>query len=217
MAFEKTKQAALIAALCPVAAGLCVSFSLVTAQAAESPASQNGEWMIKNWQTEDGLPENSATAMVQTPDSYLWFGTFNGLVRFDGVRFTVFDQQNTPELPSSSIVNLYLDKRGRLWVSTYRGLVVREGAHWQVLTREEVDMNEFIGTFTERDNGDLLLTKFNGKVAEFRNGHLTELPPPPGNNSRGYAGMSMNLASGGWRRTALLDGGMAIRGCQLSR
>ena len=136
-------------------------------------SSQNSEWLIKNWQTEDGLPENSATAMVQTPDGYLWFGTFNGLVRFDGVKFTVFDQQNTPELPSSSIVNLHLDQRGRLWISTYRGLVVREGTHWQALTREEVNMNEFIGTFTERENGDLLLTKFNGKVVEFSNGHLT--------------------------------------------
>src|SRR6516162_211704 len=107
-------------------------------------APQNSEWLIKTWQTEDGLPENSATAMVQTPDGYLWFGTFNGLVRFDGVKFTVFDQQNTPELPSSSIVNLHLDQRGRLWISTYRGLVVREGTHWQALTREEVNMNEFI-------------------------------------------------------------------------
>src|SRR5262249_28992042 len=97
-------------------------------------------------------------------------------------------QHNTPELPSSSIVNLHLDKRGRLWVSTYGGLVVREGTHWQVLTREEVDMNEFIRTFTERENGDLLLTKFNGRVVEFSNGRLKELPPPPGDNSRGYLG-----------------------------
>src|SRR3974390_472059 len=107
-------------------------------------SSQNSEWLIKNWQTEDGLPENSATAMVQTPDGYLWFGTFSGLVRFDGVRFTVFDQKNTPELPSSSIINLHLDKRGRLWISSYRGLVLREGPHWQVLTKEEEEMTEFI-------------------------------------------------------------------------
>src|SRR5215831_14007571 len=137
MAFERAKRAALAGELCAAAAGVLLSLSLGTARAAESPASGN-EWLIKNWQTEDGLPENSATAMVQTPDGYLWFGTFNGLVRFDGVKFTVFDQQNTPELPSSSIVNLHLDKRGRLWVSTYGGLVLREGTHWRVLTSEEV-------------------------------------------------------------------------------
>lgn len=144
--------------------------------------------MIKNWQTEDGLPEDSATAMVQTSDGYLWFGTFNGLVRFDGVKFTVYDQENTPGLPSSAIVNLHLDKKGRLWVSTYGGLVVRDGAHWQVLTSEDMNKGEYVRTFTERANGDLLLTKFNGKIVEWSKGRLTELPPTPGGNARGCFG-----------------------------
>ena len=60
------------------------------------------DYLIDVWETDQGLPEDSATAMVQTPDGYLWFGTFNGLVRFDGVKFTVFDRSNTPELPSSA-------------------------------------------------------------------------------------------------------------------
>src|SRR3954470_11529109 len=88
---------------------------------------QNGsdrEWLIRAWETEDGLPENSATDLVQTADGYLWFGTFNGLVRFDGVKFTVLNAFNTRGLPSSGIVNLHLDKGGRLWVSTYGGLAV---------------------------------------------------------------------------------------------
>src|SRR5712672_1891793 len=42
-------------------------------------------YLIDSWETEDGLPENSATAMAQTPDGYLWLGTFQGLARFDGV------------------------------------------------------------------------------------------------------------------------------------
>src|SRR6516162_10124346 len=85
------------------------SFPAASAAAAETAgaALQNSEWLIKAWQTEDGLPENSATAMVQTPGGYLWFGTFHGLVRFDGVHLTVFDRNNTPELLSSSIVNLH--------------------------------------------------------------------------------------------------------------
>src|SRR5689334_20668797 len=51
------------------------------------------------WQTEDGLPQNSVLSLVQTADGYLWGGTYEGLVRFDGVRFTVFDPENTPALP----------------------------------------------------------------------------------------------------------------------
>ena len=81
-------------------------------------------YLIDTWETEDGLPENTPTAMVQTPDGYLWFGTFNGLVRFDGMNFMVFNRANTPQLPSAGIVNLHLDQRGWLWVSTTEGVVV---------------------------------------------------------------------------------------------
>ena len=50
------------------------------------------------WQTEQGLPQNAVEALCQTRDGYLWLGTQEGLVRFDGVRFTVFDRRNTPGL-----------------------------------------------------------------------------------------------------------------------
>ena len=70
--------------------------------------------LLRAWGTEDGLPENSATAIVQTRDGYFWFGTFNGLVGFNGDRFAVFNPANTLQLPSAGIVNLYADKRDRL-------------------------------------------------------------------------------------------------------
>jgi ligand-binding sensor domain-containing protein len=41
------------------------------------------------------LPQNTVTGVVQTPDGYLWLSTFDGLARFDGVRFTIFDKGNT--------------------------------------------------------------------------------------------------------------------------
>ena len=53
------------------------------------------DWSIRGRQTEDGLPQNSVTALVQTRDGYLWVGTFNGLARFDGLRLTVFDATQT--------------------------------------------------------------------------------------------------------------------------
>src|SRR4051794_27842063 len=82
---------------------LCCVLVPVQIVAAHKGVPEDSPFLIKTWQTEDGLPENSATAMVQTPDGYLWFGTFNGLVRFDGVKFTVFDRGNVPELTSSGI------------------------------------------------------------------------------------------------------------------
>ena len=73
------------------------------------------------WQTEQGLPQDSVTAIVQTRDGYLWLGTYNGLVRFDGVRFKIFDTSNTPELGDGRITSLFEDAEGTLWIGHETG------------------------------------------------------------------------------------------------
>src|SRR5262245_35260486 len=60
-------------------------FCLSRSVAAGFSIPTNEDYLIRSWETADGLPENSATSIAQTPDGYLWFGTFNGLVRFNGV------------------------------------------------------------------------------------------------------------------------------------
>lgn len=61
--------------------------------------------------------------MMQTHDGYIWLGTFGGLARFDGVKFTIFDTANTPELRSTRIITLYEDRLKRLWIGTETGEV----------------------------------------------------------------------------------------------
>ncbi|HSM06573.1 MAG TPA: two-component regulator propeller domain-containing protein, partial [Longimicrobiales bacterium] len=52
---------------------------------------------------DDELPQSSVNAITQTRDGYLWFGTYEGLVRFDGVRFVVFDSVGTRDLPGTAV------------------------------------------------------------------------------------------------------------------
>src|SRR5216684_3883637 len=87
--------------------------------AASSPIVRPGvPYTIDKWDTEKGLPQNSVIAMTQTRDGYLWLGTLNGLVRFDGTHFEVFDESNTPGLDSSRIVSLFEDSKTNLWIGT---------------------------------------------------------------------------------------------------
>src|SRR5688572_13554578 len=75
-------------------------------------------YQVDIFTTDHGLPQNSINATVQTPDGYLWVTTWNGLARFDGVRFTVFDPSNSPGLPSSRLTALLSDSSGALWILT---------------------------------------------------------------------------------------------------
>jgi len=61
------------------------------------------------------------TSLAQTAEGYLWIGTHNGLVRFDGARFVSFDPATTSELAHARVENLFVDDAGRLWVNTYDG------------------------------------------------------------------------------------------------
>jgi len=73
---------------------------------------------FKTWNTQNGLPQNTVNNIAQTPDGYIWLGTFDGLARFDGVRFKVFKKSNTPALPMNRVWAMWVDQRGRLWIWT---------------------------------------------------------------------------------------------------
>jgi signal transduction histidine kinase/ligand-binding sensor domain-containing protein len=178
------------------AALLAFVFAGLAARAQVAPVGQgtfpqalaDSGYHLRVWGTEHGLPENSATAIVQTPDGYLWFGTFNGLVRFNGDQFKVFHPGNTPSLPSVVMVNLHADTRGRLWVSTDAGLVVKDGSQWRSLGADEGWVGNHVRTFTEGRNGEVLITTFDGHVLVVEKDQLTALPPPPGEPGQGYLG-----------------------------
>jgi ligand-binding sensor domain-containing protein/signal transduction histidine kinase len=93
---------------------------LSAAGAAGGQAAQTAqaEFLLQGWDTEQGLPSATVTAIAHTPDGFLWVGTANGLARFDGNRF-----QNEPRaamrmLRDKEITCLTADERGGLWVAT---------------------------------------------------------------------------------------------------
>lgn len=81
------------------------------------------EYGFDTWTTANGLPQNTVTGVVQTPDGYLWISTLDGLARFDGVRFTVFDKGNTRGIVNNRFTCVMVDKDGALWASTENNVV----------------------------------------------------------------------------------------------
>jgi diguanylate cyclase (GGDEF)-like protein len=89
------------------------------------------------WTTRDGLPHNQVNAIAQTPDGYLWFGTWEGLVRYNGLEFHLFDRGNTPALRDNGIRSVRVAPDGALVVGTSRGGVsVLRNSAWRTYTRQ---------------------------------------------------------------------------------
>jgi signal transduction histidine kinase/ligand-binding sensor domain-containing protein len=88
------------------------------------PSIAVAQYHIDSWTTDNGLPHNSVRAIVQTHDGYLWLGTNDGLVRFDGVRFTTFNRENSPGMTGNRITALLEDDNGDLWMGS-DGAVMR--------------------------------------------------------------------------------------------
>ena len=102
-------------------------FGASTGQA-DGPVGES-PFIVDSWNTADGLSQSSVIALVQTHDGYLWLGTLNGLVRFDGSTFTRFNVNNVPDLPNNKVVFLFEDSATNLWVGTDNGglCVVKNG------------------------------------------------------------------------------------------
>ena len=161
--------------------GMTVGLLLSAGRAA---AATTADYLIDVWDTEHNLPSSTVTAITQTPDGYLWIGTYNGLARFDGMRFVTFDPVNTPALTQPRIQGLFLDTNGTLWINTFRGGLTsyRDGTfrnEWPdqptfdlhtTLVQSSSNLVTFVTQFGEVLQRDPLTTNVDWKITT----------PPPG-------------------------------------
>ncbi len=143
----------------------------------------HGGHLIRIWQTEDRLPQNTVMAITQTRDGYLWVGTYAGLARFDGEHFHTFDLKNTPVLRDERIACLYEDTRGTLWIGNESGQVTcyRDGRF--EAGSADSPAQERIFAFTEDERGTVWLVRQNGVLESVgQSGPVTT--PPTGSQAK---------------------------------
>ena len=109
------------------------------------PQKDIGHYIIDLWATDSSnIPQNSILSMVQTRDGYLWIGTYEGLARFDGLRFTVFDKSNTPEIQNNSMLVMAEGVDGALWIGTPNGLLCRRDGKFRCYTATDGLASDFV-------------------------------------------------------------------------
>src|SRR3989449_36473 len=147
------------------------------------PARDLSEFNGLLWLTENGLPQNTVHSIAQAKDGYVWIATEEGLARFDGIRFTVFDKQNTPELKTNDIRVLLEDRQGALWIGTTDGLVRLMDAKFTAFTTRDGLPSNVIDALCEGYDDSLWVATAAG-IARFGDNAFTARSEFPGNGVR---------------------------------
>src|SRR6266481_498568 len=169
---------------------------LLVAAAFAPGARATSNYFTHLWQTEDGLPQNAVTSIIQTRDGYLWLGTYGGLARFDGIRFTHFDPASYPQLKSSRVTSLLEDRDGYLWVGHETGEVVRfKQGRFDEIQAPSSWKGKKIVAICEDELSDFWLVSDEGLMSRLRDGLL--LVPRAG-AALGLVGIANDAAGHIW-------------------
>lgn len=132
--------------------GLCLSIPSAKAQ-----------YRFDSWTTDRGLPQNSVYSTAQTPDGYIWFTTLDGLVRFDGVRFKVFNKSNTENFFTNRLRNIFAEEDGALWIANEKaGLTRFQNNQFKTFTTADGLSSNDIHYVQKDLDGSLMVFAING-------------------------------------------------------
>ena len=149
--------------------------------AALNPELATTQYQRQVWQTEQGLPQNFVSSIVQTRDGYLWMGTQEGLARFDGVRFTVFNKANTPGIKHDVVWKLLEDHKGALWIATRGGGLSRyQDGNFSNFSKADGLADDSVQSICEAPDGSLWAGTRSGGVSRYKDGKFSTLSKKEG-------------------------------------
>lgn len=142
-------------------------------------------WALReSWSRREGLPSNGVTALAQTPDGFLWIGTEEGLVRFDGRDFRVFDGKNTPALRTNFIQKLLAAADGSLWIGTMDGVLRLHQGRFQPVETEGNPGPQRVTDLAEAAPGRIVVATTDG-LGVVENGRIKPLRTAAGERQEG--------------------------------
>ena len=132
------------------------------------------------WRQPQGLPQNTVVDLLQTRDGYLWVGTKGGVARFDGVRFTVFDDSDKSQLRENEVWALAEGHDGSVWIATYGGGVSRyHDGKFTLYTVADGLASDYATALLGTGGGEMWIGTDRG-ISRFRDGKFETLSAPQG-------------------------------------
>lgn len=86
--------------------------------------SQDNDFVFRHLSISEGLSQSSVISVAQDKKGLMWFGTRDGLNKYDGQRFTVYkhDNNDSSSISNNDITSIFEDSSGDLWIGTFNGL-----------------------------------------------------------------------------------------------
>ena len=153
--------------------GLLLAVTWAQLALALDPKKAITQYLHEAWTAENGLPQNTVQAIIQTRDGYLWLGTQDGLVRFDGTHFTPFSNGNGDGIKQPHILCLYEDREGSVWIGTLGGGLNRfkDGKLTSYTTKDGLS-SDTVGSIYEDAKGTLWIGTREG-LNQFKDGKFS--------------------------------------------
>ena len=181
----------------------CVIVMSAAAARAEPVRPTLASWpAVQVWRQPEGLPQNAVLAVLQTRDGYLWLATKGGVSRFDGVRFTTFDDRDKTQLRESEIWALAEARDGSLWFATYGGGVSRmKNGRFTVYTTENGLVNNYVTSLIADDRDGSVWIGSEGGLSRFHNEQFTNYLTRDGFAQPAVRGMYLDRDGSIWMGT----------------
>jgi len=125
------------------------------------------------WTTKQGLPSDSINDIIQDETGYIWIGSFNGLIRFDGITFVNFSKFEKNGFESNSITSLAEAPDGSIWIGTNGEGVSRFRNNRFTLLNNRALMNKVIRVLSVDGDGNLWIGTGNGLFLADKAGNIS--------------------------------------------
>ena len=152
---------------------------LIAAVAAAQASAPSGRYTVVTWTTEQGLPTNAISDVEQTRDGYVWFASFEGVTRFDGVAFRTFGRADLPGVDRAEFTALAAGADGSLWAFGRPPGVLRfHQGRWSSLTMRDGLIADEVTALLAGRGGELWIGSARGVNRYTRDGRVERIEGP---------------------------------------
>jgi PAS domain S-box-containing protein len=149
---------------------LLVALWLAAPLLALEPGRRITQYNLDHWSLREGLVQGTIQALAQTPDGYLWLGTRDGLIRFDGIRFEPIPLKSPKPIGNRNVSSLAVSPDGTLWVGLSEDGVLAIGPRAAHLTQANGLASNSVRSLLATSDGALWVGTLHAGVTVVKDG-----------------------------------------------